>query len=59
MHGLGAIRVNRAGGRAALYAFEEAVPVLKAGGLVVVYPEGTRSADGKLTGAAPAWPGSP
>ncbi|WP_067497121.1 1-acyl-sn-glycerol-3-phosphate acyltransferase [Actinoplanes sp. TFC3] len=48
MHGLGAIKVERAGGRAALAAFDGAVPVLQAGDLVVVYPEGTRSPDGKL-----------
>ncbi|WP_306216322.1 lysophospholipid acyltransferase family protein [Actinoplanes sp. RD1] len=56
MHGLGAIKVERAGGRAALAAFDNAIPVLKAGDLVAVYPEGTRSPDGKLyrgrTGAA-------
>ncbi|MFI6132258.1 lysophospholipid acyltransferase family protein [Micromonospora sp. NPDC051141] len=54
--GLGAIPVERAGGRAALSAFDAAVPVLKAGDLVAVYPEGTRSPDGRLyrgrTGAA-------
>jgi 1-acyl-sn-glycerol-3-phosphate acyltransferase len=48
MHGLGAIRVERAGGRAALSAFDAAIPVLKAGDLVVIYPEGTRSPDGRL-----------
>jgi 1-acyl-sn-glycerol-3-phosphate acyltransferase len=46
--GLGAIRVERAGGRAALAAFDGAIPVLKAGDLVAVYPEGTRSPDGRL-----------
>ncbi|GAB3943547.1 hypothetical protein GCM10027614_32370 [Micromonospora vulcania] len=54
--GLGAIPVERAGGRAALSAFDAAIPALKGGDLVVVYPEGTRSPDGKLyrgrTGAA-------
>ena len=48
MNGLGAIKVERAGGRAALAAFDGAIPVLKAGDMVVVYPEGTRSPDGKL-----------
>ncbi|GAA1757445.1 lysophospholipid acyltransferase family protein [Luedemannella helvata] len=56
MESLGAIRVNREGGRAALNAFEAAVPALKGGDLVGVYPEGTRSPDGRLyrgrTGAA-------
>ncbi|GAB3159397.1 lysophospholipid acyltransferase family protein [Micromonospora sonneratiae] len=54
--GLGAIPVERSGGRAALAAFDGAIPVLKAGDLVAVYPEGTRSPDGRLyrgrTGAA-------
>ncbi|MBB2948151.1 1-acyl-sn-glycerol-3-phosphate acyltransferase [Actinoplanes lutulentus] len=48
MEGLGAIRVERAGGRAALTAFDAAIPALKGGDLVAVYPEGTRSPDGKL-----------
>lgn len=56
LNGLGAIRVERAGGRAALTAFDSAIPVLKAGDAVAVYPEGTRSPDGRLyrgrTGAA-------
>ena len=56
MHGLGAIQVNRDGGRAALYALDAAIPALRAGDLVGVYPEGTRSPDGRLyrgrTGAA-------
>ncbi|MGC4808605.1 lysophospholipid acyltransferase family protein [Micromonospora sp. DT233] len=46
--GLGAIPVERAGGRAALSAFDAAIPVLKGGDLVAVYPEGTRSPDGRL-----------
>lgn len=54
--GLGAIRVERAGGRAALAAFDGAIPVLQSGDLVAIYPEGTRSPDGRLyrgrTGAA-------
>src|ERR671921_456681 len=40
MHGLGAIKVERAGGRAALTAFDGAIPVLKAGDMVAIYPEG-------------------
>ena len=48
MEGLGAIKVERAGGRAALTAFDGAIPVLKAGDMVAVYPEGTRSPDGRL-----------
>jgi 1-acyl-sn-glycerol-3-phosphate acyltransferase len=48
VRGLGAIPVERAGGRAVLTAFDAAVPVLRAGGLVAVFPEGTRSPDGRL-----------
>lgn len=48
MNGLGAIRVERRGGRGALSAFDAAIPVLRAGDLVAVYPEGTRSPDGRL-----------
>jgi 1-acyl-sn-glycerol-3-phosphate acyltransferase len=56
MRGLGAIEVNREGGRAALTALDAAIPALRGGELVGVYPEGTRSPDGRLyrgrTGAA-------
>lgn len=48
LNGLGAIPVNRGGGRAALTAFDGAIPVLKGGDCVAVYPEGTRSPDGRL-----------
>lgn len=48
MHGLGAIKVSREGGRAALHAFDAAVPALRDGDLVGLYPEGTRSPDGRL-----------
>jgi 1-acyl-sn-glycerol-3-phosphate acyltransferase len=43
MRGLGAIKVERGGGRAALTAFDGAIPVLKAGDMV----------------AGPGWPGWP
>ncbi|MCA2213509.1 lysophospholipid acyltransferase family protein [Jidongwangia harbinensis] len=46
--GLGAIKVERGGGRAALTAFDAAIPVLGGGGLIALYPEGTRSPDGRL-----------
>jgi len=56
VEGMGAIRVERAGGRAALTAFDGAVPVLQGGDLVAIFVEGTRSPDGRLyrgrTGAA-------
>jgi 1-acyl-sn-glycerol-3-phosphate acyltransferase len=48
MHGLGTIPVHREGGRAALNALDDAVPVLKSGELVGIFPEGTRSPDGRL-----------
>jgi 1-acyl-sn-glycerol-3-phosphate acyltransferase len=48
MKGLGAIPVNRAGGPASDSAFESAVPVLTGGGVVAIFPEGTRSPDGRL-----------
>ncbi|MEV0897845.1 lysophospholipid acyltransferase family protein [Actinoplanes sp. NPDC049802] len=48
IRGVGAIPVDRSGGRAALAAFSAAVPILRAGGLVTVFPEGTRSPDGRL-----------
>ena len=48
MNSLGAIEVNREGGRAALTALDAAIPALRAGDLVGVYPEGTRSPDGRL-----------
>jgi 1-acyl-sn-glycerol-3-phosphate acyltransferase len=48
MTGLGAIKVERGGGRAALTAFDGAIPVLIGGDTVAVYPEGTRSTDGRL-----------
>jgi 1-acyl-sn-glycerol-3-phosphate acyltransferase len=48
MHGLGVIPVHREGGRAALHALDAAVPVLQSGELVGIFPEGTRSPDGRL-----------
>jgi 1-acyl-sn-glycerol-3-phosphate acyltransferase len=48
MHGLGTIPVHREGGRAALHALDAAIPVLTSGELVGIFPEGTRSVDGRL-----------
>lgn len=46
--GVGAIPVDRTGGRAAHAALETGKRVLAAGELFGIYPEGTRSPDGKL-----------
>lgn len=48
MYGLGTIPVHRDGGRAAVTALDAAVPVLRSGELVGLFPEGTRSPDGRL-----------
>lgn len=48
MDGLGTIPVHREGGRAALMALDDAIPVLKGGDIVGIFPEGTRSPDGRL-----------
>jgi 1-acyl-sn-glycerol-3-phosphate acyltransferase len=42
------IRVDRGGGEAAAQALVEGAKILDAGGLLTVYPEGTRSPDGRL-----------
>ena len=46
--GLGAIPVDRSGGRAALQALEISARVLEDGGVFAIHPEGTRSPDGRL-----------
>jgi 1-acyl-sn-glycerol-3-phosphate acyltransferase len=48
MRGMRQIPVDRGNGRAALTALEVALSVLKDGGLFGIYPEGTRSPDGRL-----------
>jgi 1-acyl-sn-glycerol-3-phosphate acyltransferase len=48
MRGIRQIPVDRGNGRAALAALELALSVLKDGGLFGIYPEGTRSPDGRL-----------
>jgi 1-acyl-sn-glycerol-3-phosphate acyltransferase len=46
--GTGTIPVDRSGGRAAQAAIETGLRVLGEGGLFGIYPEGTRSPDGRL-----------
>ncbi len=46
--GVGQIPVRRRGGRASEAALEAGVEILRQGGLLGVYPEGTRSPDGRL-----------
>jgi len=48
MYGLNQIPVDRSGGRASLLALDAALPVLRAGHVLGIYPEGTRSPDGRL-----------
>ncbi|PZF95091.1 lysophospholipid acyltransferase family protein [Micromonospora deserti] len=46
--GTGTIPVDRSGGRAARAALDTQLTVLRAGGIAGIYPEGTRSPDGRL-----------
>ncbi|SCG38238.1 1-acyl-sn-glycerol-3-phosphate acyltransferase [Micromonospora halophytica] len=46
--GTGCIPVDRSGGRAAQAALDTQLRVLRAGGIAGIYPEGTRSPDGRL-----------
>ncbi|WP_125777340.1 lysophospholipid acyltransferase family protein [Antribacter gilvus] len=48
MRGVGTIPVDRTGGRASEAALETGLRVLREGGLFGIYPEGTRSPDGRL-----------
>ncbi|PRY17496.1 1-acyl-sn-glycerol-3-phosphate acyltransferase [Kineococcus rhizosphaerae] len=48
MHGIGQLPVDRSGGRASSAAIDSAVAVLRGGDLFGIYPEGTRSPDGRL-----------
>ena len=47
---LGMIPVDRTGGRRAFLALKLATKILRAGGMFAIFPEGTRSRDGKLHG---------
>ncbi|TDC37138.1 lysophospholipid acyltransferase family protein [Micromonospora sp. KC213] len=46
--GTGCIPVDRSGGQAAQAALDTQLAVLRAGGVAGIYPEGTRSPDGRL-----------
>jgi 1-acyl-sn-glycerol-3-phosphate acyltransferase len=48
MRGVRQIPIERGNGRAALTALDVALAVLRGGGLFGIYPEGTRSPDGRL-----------
>ncbi|MCL2802810.1 MAG: 1-acyl-sn-glycerol-3-phosphate acyltransferase [Micrococcales bacterium] len=48
MRGLGMIPVDRSGGKAALASLNQGLQVLQSGHLFGIYPEGTRSPDGRL-----------
>ena len=48
MSGIGTIPVHRGGGRASEAALRAGLQVLSSGGLLGIYPEGTRSIDGRL-----------
>ena len=48
MAGIGTIPVHRGGGRASEAALRAGLQVLNSGGLLGIYPEGTRSVDGRL-----------
>ena len=48
MYGLNQIPVDRSGGRASLMALDAALQVLRAGHMLGIFPEGTRSTDGRL-----------
>src|SRR5204863_1397676 len=45
---VGQIPIKRGGGSASMRALESAQDVLEAGGIFGIYPEGTRSPDGRL-----------
>jgi len=48
MRGLNQIPVDRSGGRASVMALDAALPVLRAGKALGIFPEGTRSPDGRF-----------
>jgi 1-acyl-sn-glycerol-3-phosphate acyltransferase len=46
--GVGQVPIDRSGGRASMGAIETGIRVLRDGNLLGIYPEGTRSPDGRL-----------
>ena len=56
--GVGQIPVDRSGGEASERALATGLRVLAGGQLLGIYPEGTRTPDGRLSAARPASPGS-
>ena len=48
LKGVGQLPMDRAGGRASANSMESVFGVLRKGGLLGIYPEGTRSPDGRL-----------
>jgi hypothetical protein len=46
--GTGQVPIDRSGGRAARVALEVGLGILRSGGIFGIYPEGTRSPDGRL-----------
>jgi N6-L-threonylcarbamoyladenine synthase len=48
MAGTGQVPIDRSGGKAARAALEVGLKILRAGGIFGIYPEGTRSPDGRL-----------
>jgi 1-acyl-sn-glycerol-3-phosphate acyltransferase len=48
LKGVGQLPMDRAGGRASTTSMEGVLGVLRAGNLLGIYPEGTRSPDGRL-----------
>jgi 1-acyl-sn-glycerol-3-phosphate acyltransferase len=54
---LGQLPIDRAGGAASEAALEAGMGVLRRGGLLGIYPEGTCSPDGWLYRGIPEWCG--
>jgi 1-acyl-sn-glycerol-3-phosphate acyltransferase len=48
LKGVGQVPLNRSGGRASASSMDEVIRVLRDGKLLGIYPEGTRSPDGRL-----------